>query len=84
MSVNGVPSKCDTSNACDFQWLEASTPTVTNIDTSNAQSIVLTGTGFDLTSQNNQVLLGSVACTVTSASSTQLICTPGKSKLIKR
>jgi hypothetical protein len=77
VSVNNVPSLCTSSSLCDFQWLQSSTPVVTNIDTSNKQAIVLTGTGFDLTNQNNKVLLGDVACTVTSASSTQLVCTPG-------
>ena len=76
MSVNNVPSKCD-DQTCDFQWLQSATPVVTNIDTSNAQRIILTGTGFDSISQNNQVLLGEVACTVTDASGTQLSVTPG-------
>ena len=73
-----MPSLCSSSSLCDFQWLASSTPTVTNIDTSVQQAIKLTGTGFDQTSNsNNIVLLGNVPCTVTSATSTQLICTPG-------
>jgi hypothetical protein len=75
--VNNVPSLCASSSLCNFQWLQSSTPVVTNIDTSNKQAIVLTGTGFDSTNQNNKVLLGDVPCTVTNSTSTQLVCTPG-------
>jgi hypothetical protein len=73
-----VPSLCSSSSLCDFEWLASSTPTLTNIDTTNQQAITLIGTGFDQTSNsNNIVLLGNVPCTVTSATSIQLICTPG-------
>ena len=75
VSINGVSSQC-TGN-CDFQWLESSTPIVTNIDISNPQSIILTGSGFGTSVQNNKITLGDVECMVTSASSTQLICKPG-------
>ena len=73
--VNNVPSKC--SGVCDFQWLVSATPTVTNIDVSNQNSIVITGTGFDTVAQNNYVLLGDVACTVLTATATQLTVKPG-------
>ena len=77
VNVNSVSSLCSSSDLCNFEWLQSSTPTVTNIDTSNQQAIVITGTGFDQTAANNIVLLGTVQCTVTSATSTQLVCTPG-------
>jgi len=70
-----VPSLCTSS--CNFQWTQTATPTVTNIDTSNAQAIVLTGSGFDATNSNNNVLLGTVPCVVTASTATQLTCTPG-------
>ena len=73
--VNAVPSKC--SGVCDFQWLDSATPTVTNIDVSNQNSIVITGTGFDTVAKNNYVLLGDVACTVLTATATQLTVKPG-------
>jgi len=41
------------------------------------QAIVLTGSEFDQTNENNIVLLGNIACNVTSATSTQLVCMPG-------
>lgn len=72
-----MPSLCSSSSLCNFQWLQSSTPTVTNIDTSNMQAIVLTGSEFDQTNENNIVLLGNIACNVTSATSTQLVCMPG-------
>ena len=75
VSINGVPSKC-TGN-CSFQWLQSSTPVVTNIDITNRQSIVLTGDGFDPIMGNNIVLLGNNECKITSASVTELVCTPG-------
>jgi len=50
---------------------------VTVIDTSNASSFVLTGTGFDAIAENNLVKLGDVACDITDATSTQLTCKPG-------
>ena len=77
VNVNSVSSLCSSSDLCNFEWLQSATPTVTNIDTSNQQAIVLTGTGFDQTAANNVVLLGTVQCTVTSANSTQLVCSPG-------
>lgn len=79
VNVNGVPSLCSSSSACNFQWTQTATPIVTNIDTSNAQAIVLTGTGFSATSAaENKVLIGDEVCVVTSFSTTQLTCTPGK------
>ena len=75
---------CSSSTACNFQWTQTSTPTITNIDTSNQQSIILTGTGFSSSNTDNVVLLGSVPCTVTSSSATQLTCTPGKWLLVKK
>jgi hypothetical protein len=77
VNINSVSSLCSSSDLCNFEWLQSSTPTVTNIDTTNQQAIVLTGTGFDQTAANNVVLLGTVQCTVTSATSTQLVCSPG-------
>ena len=75
VSVNGIPSKC--TGECNFQWLQNSTPLVTNIDISNRQSIVLTGNGFDPIMGNNIVSLGNFDCKITSATLTQLVCTPG-------
>ena len=65
-------------NICDFVWEQSSTPTITNINTSNMSNIIITGTGFDsIQIQNNQVMLGNVwPCSITQASSTQITCTP--------
>ena len=75
VSVNGVPSQC-TGN-CDFQWLESSTPIVSAIDISNPQSIVVTGSGFDTSVQNNNITLGDIECVIKTATSSQLVCSPG-------
>jgi hypothetical protein len=46
---------------------------------------VLTGTGFRATSAaENKVLIGDIVCAVTSFSTTQLTCTPGKVELFIR
>ena len=50
---------------------------VSRIDTSNRQSIVLTGSGFDPIIENNIVTLGDYQCKITSATTTRLVCTPG-------
>lgn len=40
-------------------------------------SLTITGTSFGASAADNSVTIGGVACTVTSASSTQLVCTVG-------
>jgi hypothetical protein len=75
VNINSISSKC--TGDCSFEWLVASTPVVTNIDTSQKNAIVLTGMGFDTAKENNNVFLGPVECIITSATATQLICSAG-------
>ncbi|XP_021369085.1 fibrocystin-L-like isoform X2 [Mizuhopecten yessoensis] len=76
--TNGIPTRC--SGTCDFEWLASRTPTVTNISPGTGQSgtvATITGTGFSATSADNSVMLGGVACEVTSSTSTSISCTLG-------
>ena len=71
--VGGYPSQCQ--GTCDFQWLAAQTPSVTGISTSG-MTLTITGTGFSATPSSNTVLIGtSGTCTVTSSSTTSIVCT---------
>ena len=74
VSINNILAKCESN--CDFEWLESSTPNVNSIDKTNPSSIILTGTGFSTVPENNIVKIGETLCTVTSATETQLTCTP--------
>ncbi|CAF0710276.1 unnamed protein product [Brachionus calyciflorus] len=75
VSINNIPVKC--SNSCDFEWVDSSTPVVNSIDTSNPNSIVLNGSGFDSIPSNNLVKIGDSICNVISSTSTQITCQPG-------
>lgn len=47
-------------------------------------AITITGSGFDaLNITNNIVLIGTTACVITSATTTQLVCAPGDNLIIK-
>ena len=79
VSINNIMSKCV--GSCDFEWLETATPTVSNINTTNLAAIVITGTGFDTNAQNNKVKIGDVACSISSATSIELICAAGSNSI---
>lgn len=82
MNINGIPSKCSAN--CSFEWSTSFTPIINFIDTSNSSSIKLVGTGFDSTNKSNNIVnIGSTKCDVTSATSTLLYCTPGKTLAYK-
>ncbi|CAF2963963.1 unnamed protein product [Rotaria sp. Silwood2] len=73
--VGGYPSKCSGISTCDFQWLSSQTPTVSSIVQSN-MILTITGTGFSSITSANTVIIGtSGSCTVTSATTTSLVCT---------
>lgn len=75
MFVGGYPSRCVGSGTCDFQWLLAQTPTVTNV-AQTAMTLTITGTGFSTTPSSNIVTIGtSGVCIVTIATATSLTCT---------
>ena len=74
VSINNIPARC--SNSCSFEWLDASTPVVNSIDTTNPNSIVLTGTGFDTVPTNNIVKIGESTCNVITSTATQINCQP--------
>ena len=44
----------------------------------DGDTLILTGTGFSLTLEDNLVLMGGVNCSVTAATATQLTCTVGE------
>ncbi len=75
ITIADIATKCDN---CTFEWLQSATPTVSNIDASSLDSIQITGTGFDTTTDNNLVLIGDVPCRITSATSTLLVCAAGE------
>ncbi|XP_069115226.1 fibrocystin-L-like [Argopecten irradians] len=78
VTVNDVTSKC--SGSCSFEWLQSSTPSVTGITPATGQQgtvATITGTGFSSTASDNSVMVGGVACSVTTASSTSITCTVG-------
>ncbi|CAF0745209.1 unnamed protein product [Adineta steineri] len=73
--VGGYPSHCTGANTCDYQWLQAQTPTVTSI-TQNTMTLTITGSGFSTTPSENNVTIGtSGTCTVLSATTSSLTCT---------
>ncbi|CAF0819146.1 unnamed protein product [Rotaria sp. Silwood1] len=73
--VGGYPSQCSGANTCDFQWLSSQTPTVSSI-VQSSMTLTITGTGFSTTTSSNKVIIGtSGSCTVTSATTTSLVCT---------
>lgn len=73
--VGGYPSQCVGSGTCDYQWLSAQTPTVSNIAQSGT-TLTITGTGFSSTASSNKVIIGtSGVCAVSAASATSLTCT---------
>ncbi|XP_048777455.2 fibrocystin-L-like isoform X3 [Ostrea edulis] len=76
--VNDIPTRCE--GTCKFEWQASSTPVVSAISPTSAytgDSLTITGTSFGASAADNSVTIGGVACTVTSASSTQLVCTVG-------
>ncbi|CAF3592631.1 unnamed protein product [Rotaria sordida] len=73
--VGGFPSQCSSNSTCDFQWLSSQTPTVTSI-VQSSMTLTITGTGFSTIPSSNTVIIGtSGSCTVTSATTTSLLCT---------
>ena len=44
-------------------------------------AISITGSGFSLSPQNNQVLIGNIPCSITSSTSTQLTCAAGENSV---
>lgn len=72
--INGISTACSN---CSFEWSQEATPVVTSIDASSNSGIVIDGTGFSETISDNIVLIGRVPCNVTSATTTQLICSAG-------
>ena len=81
MIINGIPSKCSTN--CSFQFSDNKTPTVNSIKITNQTSVTLIGAGFDgKNTTNNQVYIGTTKCSITSANSTLLICSPGNNSEI--
>ena len=73
--VGGYPSQCSGSDACDFQWLAAQTPSVSSI-VQNDMVLTITGTGFSGTANSNRVIIGtSGTCPIVSATTTELTCT---------
>ncbi|CAF3637436.1 unnamed protein product [Rotaria sp. Silwood1] len=72
--VGGYPSQCLGTSTCDFQWLSSQTPSVSAVSQSS-MTLTITGTGFSTTTTSNKVIIGtSGSCTVTSATTTQLVC----------
>lgn len=72
--MNDIASACSN---CTFQWSADATPVVNSIDASSNSAITIDGTGFSATPSDNIVMIGAVRCTVTSATSTQLVCAAG-------
>ncbi|CAF3664415.1 unnamed protein product [Rotaria sordida] len=73
--VGGYLSKCSSSNTCDFQWSITQTPSVTSIEKNN-MTLTIIGTGFSTIASSNEIIIGTEGlCTVTSATTTSLICT---------
>ncbi|XP_048254422.1 fibrocystin-L-like isoform X3 [Haliotis rufescens] len=80
VTVNNVPSLCD--GDCTFDWTDAATPEVTAINPAQGTLalntvLTITGTGFSTTDEDNTVMIGGVACTVTGATATQITCSVG-------
>jgi len=75
--VNEIASRC-AADQCGFTWSEAATPVVSEVDTGSMAAIVITGTGFSDVLGENQVLIGEVACVVSEASSTRIVCAAGQ------
>ncbi|CAK8682961.1 unnamed protein product [Clavelina lepadiformis] len=86
--INDIPSHCsghfdnDSSTSCDFEWTSDATSVVTSISPSSVSSgdiITIEGSGF-ITSENTSsisnitILIGGVACDVTSANETIIKC----------
>lgn len=73
--VGGYPSKCSATTTCDFQWLSSQTPTVSSVS-QTGMTLTISGTGFSTTASDNKVIIGtSGSCHVTTATTTQLVCT---------
>lgn len=75
VSINNITSLC--ANSCDFEWLTSATPIVNSIDTTNLNSIQITGSGFDTNPLNNIILIGNIPCVVISSTATLIICAAG-------
>ncbi|KAK3107254.1 hypothetical protein FSP39_010348 [Pinctada imbricata] len=77
--INGIPTRC--TGTCNFEWQTAQTPTITSVTPSSGASgtaLTIAGTGFSTTPADNSVTIGGVACTVTTATATQIVCTAGE------
>jgi len=79
ITIADIVSEC---TECTFEWLESATPTVSNIDASNLDSIQITGSNFDASEPNqNVVLIGEIPCEIVSATSTLLVCSAGQNPI---
>ena len=79
VDINGIPSDC--SGSCSFTWDSSLTPTLTSVSPTFGgyyTLITLTGTGFSTNMAENVVTVGVAACTVASATDTEITCTVGE------
>ncbi|XP_069109427.1 fibrocystin-like [Argopecten irradians] len=75
VTINDIPSRC--TGDCSYEWLPSSTPAVTNVTRTSVSpntTIDITGAGFSPLSENNNVTIGGVACVVTMANDSLIIC----------
>ncbi|XP_078503492.1 fibrocystin [Lissotriton helveticus] len=74
--VNDIPATC--SGSCSFQYLQAMTPTVTDINYSSDDGIrmqvYVTGSGFTYDSQAVAVQINQTVCKILQANSTRIVC----------
>ncbi len=87
--VNSCPgnninlASCSISNPAsiyDFKFTTCTVATVSTISASSGSvgdSITITGAGFSTTACENEVLIGSYSCPITSSSATQIVCQIG-------
>uniref|UniRef100_UPI00193AC945 fibrocystin-L-like n=1 Tax=Styela clava TaxID=7725 RepID=UPI00193AC945 len=76
--MNGIHSRCD--GDCSFSYSNALTPVLTSSSPSsgsNPTPITIVGTNLDESSSGSEVLINGVECTITSHTSTEIICTTG-------
>ncbi|KAL4228553.1 Fibrocystin-L [Mactra antiquata] len=78
--INNVPALC--ADDCTFEWLSASTPTVTGVAPSSGTlaqgtSAVIGGTGFNTDPTQNYVTIAGISCSVTASTSTSITCSVG-------
>ncbi|XP_052063080.1 fibrocystin-L-like [Mytilus californianus] len=79
--VNDIPSLCE--GDCSFEWSSARTPSLTPGSAFAGESgtnITLPGSGFDISPENNIVMLGDIECYpfAVNGDGTEIMCTAGE------